>query len=160
MNGRDITEPAHRGRRSTRRCELLSASRLRTSPASRRNRLSSPLGLALPIPKYSPALNAASKVSRAEHVENLFNAADQAYEAARASKVQWTPEQIAQFKSDALASLKEAGHRDFTSSEGIPHAGRAEHDGSSNAGDVIAVRKTLVQAHQISRRKLCCRHRA
>jgi hypothetical protein len=69
----------------------------------------------LPLPmKRLPALNVASKVERADRVDQLFNAANESYEAARASPVTFAPEQIANFKADLVDTLKAAGHRDFT----------------------------------------------
>jgi hypothetical protein len=70
---------------------------------------------ALPLPmKRLPAVNVASKVERADRVDQLFNAANESYEAARASPVTFAPEQIADFKADLVDTLKAAGHRDFT----------------------------------------------
>jgi hypothetical protein len=93
--------------------------------------------------KVKDVFNIGSKINRAERLEGLFSAADDLYEAARASSVQWTPEQIAKFKSDALAALQREGHRDFTAPKTFRALDELSSTEPTNAGDAIAVRKTL-----------------
>jgi hypothetical protein len=99
---------------------------------------------ALPLPmKRLPALNAAAKTERADHIENLFNAANDAYEAARKSPVTFAPEQVASFKGDLLDTLKASGHRDFTAPKTFRTLDELSTTEPTTAGDAIAVRKVL-----------------
>jgi hypothetical protein len=98
----------------------------------------------LPLPmKRLPALNVASKVERADRVDQLFNAANESYEAARASPVTFAPEQIANFKADLVDTLKAAGHRDYTAPRTFRAVDELNATDPSNAGDVIGIRKVL-----------------
>jgi hypothetical protein len=100
-------------------------------------------GMALPIPKRLPSLGVATKADRTAHVTSMFDRADDLYDAARASPVTWTPQEIAGFKGDAVDALKEAGHRDFTAPKTFRALDELSTTDPSNASDVLAVRKML-----------------
>lgn len=103
-------------------------------------------GMALPIPKKIPLpARAEPKVAPrgAPSTEALFEAADEGYAAARASKFQMAPEATANLKAGIQTELTDAGYRDFLTPKTFRAINEFKVDGPSNVADVEAVRRAL-----------------
>jgi hypothetical protein len=108
--------------------------------------------LALPIPKNIPGVPRAPETfvpsarAAAPTTEQLFEAADEGYKAARASKVEFPAEFTTGLKDDIASELTGAGYRDFTAPKTFRAIDEFKTDEASNVADIDAVRKVLNRA--------------
>ena len=103
--------------------------------------------LALPIPKRIPGMGGARKPS-APTTEQLFEASDDAYKAARDSPFRLQPQETKQLADEITIGLKAEGYRDFTAPKTFRAIGEFKLDEVSNVADVDAVRKILSVARK------------
>lgn len=100
-------------------------------------------GLALPIPKRIPTPTRGASKPGTPTTEQLFEAADTGYKAARSSGVTLSPEETADLAKRITGNLTEAGYRDFLAPKTFRALGEFKTDVPSNVADIEAVRRAL-----------------